>query len=147
MVNAEQDWARLEASAKSGPVDLADAALVTHDADGKVNILERQAHHGWGKGAVLGAVVGILFPPSLIGGAVAGGLGGGLVARLHRSLNRGDVHELGEVMDSGQVSLVAVTDIGSVEALKAALGRATKVTTRQANVDAADLQQELQATS
>jgi hypothetical protein len=50
-------------------------------------------------------------------------------------------------MDSGQVSLVAVTDIGSVEALKAALGRATKVTTRQANVDAADLQQELQATS
>jgi uncharacterized membrane protein len=144
---AKQDWEAMEDLAKTGEIRLADAALVTHDEEGKATILERQEHHGWGKGAVLGAVVGILFPPSLIGGAVAGGLAGGLVARLNRALNRGDVKDLGEVVDDGKVALVAVTDQGSVDSLKKALGKADKTTTRQAKVDAVDLQRELTAAS
>jgi hypothetical protein len=74
---------------------VADAALVTKDAEGNPKTLERQSHHGWGKGAVAGAVVGVLFPPSLIGGAIAGGLAGGGVARLTRSLGRGRVKKPG----------------------------------------------------
>ena len=111
---AEKDWAAIEAAASAQSIDLADAALVQRDAAGEVVSLHRQEHHGWGKGAIAGAVVGVLFPPSIIGGAVLGGLGGGLVARVSRSLNRRDIKDLGETMDRGEIALVVVSAIDSV---------------------------------
>src|SRR4051794_19935287 len=75
--SAEDDWSAVESAAEADQIHLADAALVRRNADGTVERLEREAHHGWGKGAVAGAVVGLLFPASIVGGAVVGGLGGG----------------------------------------------------------------------
>jgi uncharacterized membrane protein len=95
-----------------------------------VERLERQSHHGWGKGAVAGAVVGILFPPAIAAGAVAGGLGGGLIATLNRSLDRGDIKDLGDVMDSGEIALVVITDEDSVGALKPMIKNADKSVTK-----------------
>ena len=74
--DAETDWSALEAAAAAGQVQMADGALVENRHSEAV-ILERESHHGWGKGAVVGAVVGILFPPSILG-AAAVGAGGGL---------------------------------------------------------------------
>jgi uncharacterized membrane protein len=128
--SAESDWTSLESAAESGSIDLADAALVVRSADGDIERLERQSHHGWGKGAVAGAVVGLLFPPSLLGGAVAGGVGGGVIARLNRSLDRGDIKDLGEVMDSGEIALVAVTSEETAPALPGVLVSATSTVTR-----------------
>src|SRR3954451_10748655 len=75
-VAAEKDWHVVEQSAADGTIDLADGALVVRDGDGGVTTVDRLSHHGWGKGAVAGAVVGLLFPPTLIAGAVAGAAGG-----------------------------------------------------------------------
>ena len=55
----------------SGAVGTYDAAVVTKDDAGKVHVNkdEMATRHGaWG-GAAVGAVVGILFPPSLIAAA------------------------------------------------------------------------------
>ena len=65
---AEKDWAAVEAAASTSSIDLADSALVERDASGDVVSLHRHGHHGWGKGAVAGAVVGVLFPPSIVAG-------------------------------------------------------------------------------
>ena len=108
----------------------------------RVERLERQSHHGWGKGAVAGAVVGILFPPSLLGGAVAGGLGGGLVARMNRSLDRGDIKDLGEVMDAGEIALVVVAHTDSTDAVKSAISHATKSVTKE-SASADEVREEL----
>ena len=77
--SAEKDWAAVEGAASAGSIDLADAALVTKAPDGTVSSVNRQSHHGWGKGAVAGAVVSVVFPPSIVVGAVAGGVSGGIV--------------------------------------------------------------------
>ncbi len=105
---ADGDWTALEEAAASNRIEIADAALV-ENRDGEAVILERQSHHGWGKGAVAGAIVGILFPPSLIGAAAVGAGGGALVARMTRALGRGKVKDLGETIDTGSIAIVVVS--------------------------------------
>ena len=127
---AEKDWDAIEVSAKSGGIDLADASLVRRNLDGSVTTVRRQSHHGWGKGAIAGAMVGLVFPPSLIGSAVVGAAGGGVVARLSRKVDRGDIKDLGEVMDSGDVDMVIVTDENSVKTVVDLLEGAKRTLTK-----------------
>jgi uncharacterized membrane protein len=130
---AEQDWDAMEKAAKSeGGIDLADAALIRRNLDGTVVNLRQQSHHGWGKGAIAGAMVGIIFPPSLIGSAIVGAAGGGIVAKLTRKISRSDVKDLGDVMDEGDVDLVVITDSDSVKQLVDLLEGATKTLSRDA---------------
>ena len=84
-----------------GAVGTYDAAVVTKDEDGKVHVNKDEMatrHGGWG-GAAAGAVIGILFPPSIIGMAIVGGAVGGVSGHLWRGLSRSDVKELGDVID------------------------------------------------
>jgi uncharacterized membrane protein len=141
---AEKDWAAVESAGRASLIDIADAALVMRGADGAVTAIHRQSHHGWGKGTVAGAVVGLLFPPTIIAGAVAGAALGGIIARLNRSLDRGDIKDLGEVMDSGEIAMVVVTDEASVGALTELLEGATKTLSRSSST-AEDLQEGLKA--
>jgi len=127
---AQQDWDRVEIAAEDGSIDLADAALVRRNQDGEVYAVHRQSHHGWGKGAVAGAFVGLIFPASLIGTAVIGAGGGSLVARLNRSFGRGDIKDLGEVMDEGEVILVVVSADASTDAVRKLIEGADKVLSR-----------------
>jgi uncharacterized membrane protein len=113
---AETDWSALEEAAEGGTCTIADAALVENNG-GEIVILQRQSHHGWGKGAVAGAIVGVLFPPSLIGAAAVGAGGGALVARISRSLGRGKVKDLGEILDSGTMAIIVVSPTGSTNAV------------------------------
>src|SRR3979490_2324960 len=56
-----------------------DVALITKDHEGRVRVVKHEKptqHAAWG-GIAVGAVVGILFPPSVLGAAAAGGLIGG----------------------------------------------------------------------
>src|SRR3954471_10212142 len=132
MSPAETDWDSVEEAAVNGVIDLADAALVTRGDDG-LETVNRHSHHGWGKGAVAGAVVGILFPPTLIAGAAVGAAGGGVLARLNRSLDRGDVKDLGEVMDSGTIALVVLTSQETAAALPPLLAGSTKHLSRDSS--------------
>jgi uncharacterized membrane protein len=145
LATAEEDWERLETAGEGLAVYIADAALVSKDAAGDVQTWHRQSHHGWGKGAVAGAFLGVLFPPSLIGMAAVGGATGALTARVNRSLDRGDVKALGEAMDKGSVSIAVVTDGVDASALQTALRNALVVESREGKIAAEDLQSVLQA--
>jgi uncharacterized membrane protein len=105
IVKAEGDWKALEAAGKANQVKIADAAFV-ENRDNEVKIIERQSHHGWGKGAIVGAVVGIVFPPSIIASAAVGAGGGSLIAAMMRRLGRGKVMELGSTFDSGTWAII-----------------------------------------
>ena len=80
-----------------------DASVVTKDSDGKVHVNkdETSTRHGaWG-GAAVGAVVGILFPPSLVAGAAVGATVGGVGGHLWKGMSRADVKEFGDIIDAG----------------------------------------------
>lgn len=139
---ANSDWAAVEGAASAHSIDLADAALVQRRADGETVEIQRQSHHGWGKGLVAGAVVGVQFPPSIVAGAAVGATGGGVLARMNRSLDRGDIKALGDVMDSGEVALVVLTHEDSVATVNDLLRGATKKLTRVSST-AEEVQQAL----
>jgi uncharacterized membrane protein len=146
LTKAQTDWTLVEAAGDANSVYISDAAMLGRDPDGRVENIHRQSHHGWGKGAVVGAVWGLVFPPALIGGALAGGVGGGVISRLNRSLDRGDLKDMGEAMDAGEVAIVAVTDAGSVKTLQGLLTNATESATKVGG-DAEDVQRALDAES
>jgi len=63
----------------------------------------------WG-GAGVGALVGILFPPSLIASAAVGAVAGGFGGHLWRGMSRGDMKDVGEMLDDGEAALVVIGD-------------------------------------
>lgn len=118
-----------------------DAAVVTKDASGKVHVNKDEMatrHGGWG-GAAAGAVLGILFPPSLIGAAVVGGAVGAASGHLWRGISRSDVKELGELIDAGQAALLVVGASTLEAALDKAALQAEKHVAKQLGVSTADV--------
>lgn len=130
---AEADWDESDAWIKD--VYVADAALVTKDAEGNWDIVNRMKHHGWGKGLLAGAVIGILFPPSLLAAGAVGAFSGAAVARLNRSLDKDDVKDLAEQLDNSTTVIAFVTNKASVNPVRDHLGRAKGFASTQGAVD------------
>jgi uncharacterized membrane protein len=122
----------------AGVVGTYDAAVVTKDDEGKVHVHkhEKPTQHGAWTGIGVGAVLGVLFPPSIIGTAIAGGAAGGLIGHFWRGMSRSDVKELGEVLDAGQAGLIIVGRSKLDEVLDRELKRATKRLEKEIEADA-----------
>jgi uncharacterized membrane protein len=129
-----------------GAVGTYDAAVVTKDIAGRVHVNkdEMATRHGaWG-GAAAGAVVGILFPPAIIGTAIVGAAVGGIGGHLWRGMSRSDVKEFGELIDAGQAALVIVGESTLQEALDKAALKAEKHVAKELDVSKKDVDHAVQ---
>jgi uncharacterized membrane protein len=130
----------------AGAVGTYDAAVVTKDDGGHVHVNkdEMATRHGaWG-GAAVGAVVGILFPPSIIVGAAVGTAVGGVGGHLWRGMSRADVKEFGEIIDDGQAALVIVGESKVEQAVEKAGLKAEKHVAKELDVSAKDVDKAIQ---
>jgi uncharacterized membrane protein len=124
-----------------GAVGSYDAAVITKDDDGKVHVNkdETSTRHGaWG-GIAAGALVGLLFPPSLIASAAVGGAVGGVGGHLWKGLSRSDVKEFGELIDAGEACLLVVGESTIEDAIDRASLKAEKQVKRQVDVSSKDV--------
>lgn len=140
---ARDDYQVVKDLHSAGAVGTYDAAVVTKDDVGKVHVNkdEMATRHGaWG-GAAVGAAIGVLFPPSIIGTALVGAAVGGVSGHLWRGMSRADVKELGEVLDTGQAALVVVGESNMEQALNKAALRAEKHAARELDVSPRDIDQ------
>lgn len=140
---ARDDYRVVKDLHSAGVVGTYDAAVVTKDDRGKVHVNkdEMATRHGaWG-GAAAGALVGILFPPALIGTAAVGAAVGGASGHLWRGMSRADVKELGEVIDAGQAALVIIGESKVEQALSKAALRADKHVAKKVDVSPDDIDQ------
>ncbi len=122
-----------------------DVALVTRDAEGKVHVEkhEKPTQHGaWG-GIAVGALVGVLFPPSIIGAAAVGGIVGGVGGHLRKGISRGDAKELGELLEDGEAALVVIGESRLEEELDKVLEHAEKSLEKEIDANSEELKQEL----
>ena len=122
-----------------------DVAVISRDADGKIHVEkhEKPTQHGaWG-GIAVGALVGVLFPPSVIGAAALGGVVGGVGAHLRKGISRGDAKELGDLLEGGEAALVVIGESRVEEQLDKLLEHAEKSIEKEVDADSEELKQEL----
>lgn len=141
--DAQADYWVLVDLHSSGVVGTYDAAVVTKDGEGKVHVHkhEKPTQHGAWTGLGVGALLGILFPPTILASAVVGGITGGLIGHLWRGMSRSDVKELGETLDAGQAALVVVGRSKLEEVLDRELQRATRRIEKELEADAKALEE------
>ncbi len=144
--DAEADYETLLDLHAADLVGSYDVAVITKDAEGKVRVSkhEKPTQHGAWTGIAVGAVVGILFPPSIIGAAAVGGVGGGVIGHLWRGMSRGDAKDLGELLDAGQAALIVVGRSRVQEQLDKALAHAQKSVEKEIDADNQEFEKELQ---
>ena len=143
---AQADYDVVKDLHAAGAVGTYDAAVVTKDGAGKVHVNkdEMATRHGaWG-GAVVGAVVGILFPPAIIGTAVLGAAAGGVGGHLWRGMSRADVKEFGDIIDAGQAALVVVGESKLQQAVENAGLKAEKHVAKELDVSTKDIDKAVQ---
>ena len=87
------------------------------------------------------AVVGILFPPALIGSAIVGAGVGGVGGHLWKGMSRSDVKELGELIDDGEAALLIVGESTLESALDKADLKAEKHIAKELDVSSEDVDQ------
>lgn len=129
----------------AGAVGTYDAAVITKSVDGKVHVNKDEMatrHGGWG-GAAAGAVIGILFPPSIIGTAIVGGAIGAVSGHLWRGLSRSDVKELGDVIDAGEAALLIVGESTIEAAIDKAELKAEKHVAKEINANAKEIDKDI----
>ena len=138
---ARNDYQVIKGLHSAGAVGTYDAAVVTKDDDGKVHVNkdEMATRHGaWG-GAAVGAVLGLLFPPSIIATAAVGAAAGGVSGHLWRGMSRADIKEFGEVIDDGTAALVVVGESKIEQAVDKAALKAEKHVAKELDVKPSDI--------
>ena len=135
---ARADWDAIKQLAADDTIKVEGLVLVSRRSDGKIHVDDdfHTARKGAAWGAVGGAIVGLIFPPTLLAGALVGagaGLGiGGLVSHGEKAAIKADVEDTLPLNSSG---IVAVFDEQWATDVDKALTKASKVTKNQVDGD------------
>ena len=143
---AREDYQVVKELHARGLVGAYDAAVVTKDAKGKVheNKDETATRHGAWWGVAVGAAVGVIFAPTVIGAAAVGGVIGAVTGHLAKGMSRSTAKELGDFIEPGQAGLLVVGESKVEAAIQKAVTRAEKRIAHQLNVDPKDVDKTLQ---
>jgi uncharacterized membrane protein len=143
---AREDYESVKDAHSMGLVGSYDAAVITKDPGGKIHEHKHETatRHGAWWGVAAGAAVGVLFPPSILATAAAGGVIGGVSGHLAKGMSRSEAKELGDLLDPGEAGLVVVGETKVAEALKRSVRRAEKQTARELDVSPKDVDKMLQ---
>jgi uncharacterized membrane protein len=124
-----------------------DAAVAVKETDGSIKMdkHERPTQHGAWTGIAAGAVIGLLFPPSIIGMAALGGVAGGLIGHLRGGMPRKDIEELGGLLETGQAALIVLSRDKLGEQMRQVGLMADKQVEKQIDLDAEELDKQIAA--
>jgi uncharacterized membrane protein len=123
---------KLQNMEKLGQLDVDNSVTVTKNAFGKIdvkNFAEHTVGEGVKIGALVGGVIGLIFPPSLLASAALGGMVGGMTAKLRESgFDPGLIQEMAQGMAPGTSMLVTVVPWQWTDEVEAALtGDASRI--------------------
>jgi uncharacterized membrane protein len=143
--DARADYLVLVEAHDEGWVGTYDAAVLEKTPDGKVHVHkeEKPTQHGAWTGAGVGALVGLVFPPALIGSAIVGATAGGLIGHLEGGMSRSDLKELGDYLGENEAALIVIAEDHVQEELDKRLTRAAKTMEKEVDADPKEVEKQL----
>ena len=138
---AKQSLQDFQQMHRDGSIELIDAAVIVRQADGKVKFEETADPSGkkWAKrGAIAGGIVGLIFPPSLIAGAVVGGGAGGIWGKIRdKGFKDEDLKEVGESMEPGSSAIIAIAEDHVLDRLEQGIAGYERIARHAVSAEAA----------
>jgi uncharacterized membrane protein len=146
IADAEADYEAVFDLHAAGAIGTFDSAVIRKEADGKVRVTktEKPTQHGAWTGAGVGALVGLIFPPAVIGSAIVGAGAGGLIGHFSRGMSRGDLKDLGEELEKGDAAVIVLGESRIEEQLEKATKRANKLIEKQIDTDQKEFKREVE---
>src|SRR5215211_4240677 len=130
-VTAKQSLKDFQSMDREGSIELIDAAVIVHGADGKVRFEETADPSGkkWAKrGAIAGGLVGLIFPPTILATAAVGAAGGGVWGKIRdKGFSDDDLRRIGESIPPGSSAIIAVAEDRVVENLERGIAGYQKI--------------------
>jgi uncharacterized membrane protein len=145
--DAELDYEAVYELHAAGAIGTYDSAVIRKEDDGKVRVTktEKPTQHGAWTGAGVGALVGIIFPPAILGSAIVGAGAGGLIGHLRKGISRDDLKDLGDELEAGTAAVIVIGESKIEEQLEKAVTRSNKLIEKQIDADADELEREIEA--
>jgi uncharacterized membrane protein len=131
MEDAEAAYEQLKSIEHNSPLKIDGVVIASCDAEGKVHlgkVTEHSTKTGLKWGVVGGAILGVIFPPSIIASAAALGTAGAALGKARNVFNRkGLADELADVMKPNTAGIVALVENTAVVEIRAALAKADRI--------------------
>ena len=131
MGEAEEAYDALEAVERDSRLRIDGVVIASCDADGKVHlgkVTEHSTKSGLKWGLVGGVALGVLFPPSILAGALGGGAVGSAIGKVTNLSHRaGLAEELETVMEPNTAGIVALVEDTAVVEVRRALAKADEI--------------------
>jgi len=120
-----------------------DAAVLTKNDDGKVDIvekIEKPTQHGGWAGLAVGAALGMIFPPSILVSGLVGAGAGALIGHLRGGMSSSDLKEVGEVLDESEAALIVIGEATIERAVEEATRRAKRDMKKEIRANAREIE-------
>jgi len=141
--DAKADLEALKELHREHVVGTYDAAVVTKNEEGKVEIvdkIEKPTQHGGWAGMAVGAAMGLIFPPGILVGGLLGAGAGALIGHLEGGMSRSDIREVGEMLDNSEAALIVVGESTIERAVDEATERAKQELKKEIRADAREME-------
>ena len=146
--DAKADLEDLKQLHRDAVVGTYDAAVITKNEEGKVDIvdrIEKPTEHGGWAGLAVGALLGLVFPPAMLATAVVGAGAGALIGHLEGGIPRSDLDEIGQTLQEGEAALVVIGEATIERAVDEATRRAKKELKKEVDADAREMDRAIEA--
>jgi uncharacterized membrane protein len=141
--DAKADLEELKELHREHVVGSYDAAVLTKNEEGKVEIvdkIEKPTQHGGWAGLAVGAAIGLIFPPSVLVSGLMGAGAGALIGHLRGGMSSSDLKEVGEALDESEAALIVVGEVTIERAVEEATRRAKKAMKKEIRADAKEME-------